>query len=101
MKTIHSFDEIPKFNTEDEEAEFWATHDLGEELLDLMGSVPEGILPPPRPPTRPIAVHFDDDTLRRLKALAKKKHKGYQALLKEFVSERLSEEERREGLVGN
>jgi hypothetical protein len=38
--------------------------------------------------------------LRRLKTLAERRDKGYQTLLKEFVVERLYEEEKREGLVG-
>jgi hypothetical protein len=45
-------------------------------------------------------VRFDDSTLQRIKALAARRHKGYQTLLKEFVIERLYEEEKREGLVG-
>jgi hypothetical protein len=45
-------------------------------------------------------VRFDEDVLKRLRALARKKGKGYQTLLKEFVVERLYEEEKREGLVG-
>ena len=45
-------------------------------------------------------MRFDDSTLQRLKALAARRHKGYQTLLKEFVMERLYEEEKREGLVG-
>jgi hypothetical protein len=60
----------------------------------------DGVLPPPRPHTKPVAIRFDADTLTRLKAVARKKHKGYQTLLKEFVTERLYEEEKREGLLG-
>jgi hypothetical protein len=43
---------------------------------------------------------FDEDTLRRAKTLARIRHIGYQTLLKQFVLERLYEEEKREGLVG-
>jgi predicted HicB family RNase H-like nuclease len=35
-KTIHSFEEVPRFSNEKEEADFWATHHLSEELLDRM-----------------------------------------------------------------
>jgi hypothetical protein len=35
-----------------------------------------------------------------MKALAHRRHKGYQTQLKEFVVERLYEEEKREGLIG-
>lgn len=29
---VHSLDQIPKFTSEDEEREWWATHDLAPEL---------------------------------------------------------------------
>lgn len=99
MKEIQSEEEIPAFETEAEEAEFWAAHSFGEEFLEKMGPVPEGVLPPTRARTKPISLRFDDDMLQRLKAVAEKKHKGYQTLLKEFVTERLYEEEKREGLL--
>ena len=99
MITVRSWEEVPRFASEAEEAAFWTTHDLDEGLLSAMGRVPQGELPPPRPRTRPVAVRFDDATLRRLKILAARKHKGYQTLLKEFVLERLYEEEKREGIV--
>lgn len=94
--------EVPDFTTEKEAREFWDTHEVTEEYLQSAGPVAEKDLPPPRPRTgrtRPIAVRFDEDVLERLKQLADHKHKGYQTLLKEFVSERLYEEEKREGLL--
>jgi predicted DNA binding CopG/RHH family protein len=50
--------------------------------------------------TTPIAVRFDQFTLKRLKTLAALRNIGYQTLLKEFVVERLYEEEKREGIIG-
>ncbi len=50
--------------------------------------------------TVPIAVRLDQFTLRRLKTLAALRNTGYQTLLKEFVVERLYEEEQREGIIG-
>lgn len=99
LKEIQSPKEIPDFESEEEEAEFWATHSLGDGFLDKMGPVPDNVLPSARPRTKPIAVRFDEDLLGRLKALARIKHKGYQTLMKEFVSERLYEEEKREGIL--
>lgn len=107
MVTIETWDDVPSFASEDEEAAFWATHDTGKPLLDQMQPIPPnggGELPPARSPmgparTRPVSVRLDDDVLSRLKALAVKKHKGYQSLLKEFLVERLYEEEKREGLI--
>jgi hypothetical protein len=49
--------------------------------------------------TSPIAVRFDKFTLQRLKALAALRNTGYQTLLKEFVVERLYEEEKRAGII--
>jgi len=49
--------------------------------------------------TTPIAIRFDQFTLKRLKALAALHNKGYQTLLKEFVVERLYEEEKRAGII--
>jgi hypothetical protein len=49
--------------------------------------------------TTPIAVRFDQFTLNRLRALAALRNTGYQTLLKEFVVERLYEEEKREGII--
>jgi hypothetical protein len=97
---VDSWDEVPDFTSEEEEAQYWATHGLGAKVLTQAGPVPEGELPPSRPRTRPVAIRFDDTTLQRLKVLADRRHKGYQTLLKEFVMERLYEEEKREGIVG-
>jgi hypothetical protein len=49
--------------------------------------------------TTPIAIRFDQFTLQRLRALAAARNTGYQTLLKEFVIERLYEEEKREGII--
>jgi uncharacterized protein (DUF4415 family) len=102
ITTITSFDEIPEFVDESEMAAFWDTHGMSEALLEEaiipVANEPEW-LPPVRPRTMPVAIRFDRDVVQRLKAIAKKKHKGYQTLLKEFVSERLYEEEKREGII--
>lgn len=100
MKIVRSWDEVPSFATEAEEAAFWNTHELGDELLERIGPERDPNLPPPQPRTKPIAIRFDESTIRRVRALAEHRGKGYQTLLKEFVMERLYEEEKREGLIG-
>ena len=99
MEEVRSPEEIPDFENEGEEAEFWAAHYLGEDLLEKAGPIPEEVLSSGRPRTRPISLRLDEDVLGRLRAVANSKHKGYQTLLKEFVVERLYEEEKREGLI--
>lgn len=100
MTTVKRLDEIPHFDSEQEEATYWQTHTLSQDLWGTLPSANEEDLPPARPRTRSVAVRFDDSTLQRMKVLARRRHKGYQTLLKEFVMERLYEEEKREGLVG-
>ncbi len=100
MTTVTSLDDIPRFGSEQDEAAYWGTHELSEGLWETLPEPPDEDLPATRPRTRSVAVRFDDSTLRRMKTLALRRHKGYQTLLKEFVVERLYEEEKREGLVG-
>lgn len=45
MNKIHSLKEIPNFTNEAEEAEFWSTHELGDELLGSMDYENEQIDP--------------------------------------------------------
>jgi uncharacterized membrane-anchored protein len=101
MITVNSWSDVPKFHSESEESDWWATHDLGEKLLAEMKPVAltkeESAYRGAR--TRPVAVRFDESTLQRVRTLAERRNKGYQTLLKEFVIERLYEEEKREGIV--
>lgn len=85
--------------TEEQAREFWTRHEITEEYLRKAGPVASEELPKFRPRTKPVSVRLDADLLRRLKRLAEVKNKGYQTLLKEFLSERLYEEEKREGII--
>lgn len=98
-RIVDASDVPAEFSSEVEEQAFWDSAEFIDEFLDRAEPVPEGVLPPPRPRTRPVAVRFDEDMIARLKAVAACKGKGYQSLLKEFVSERLYEEEKREGII--
>jgi hypothetical protein len=100
---IERWEDVPPFASEREEQAFWDTHTLGEGLLAQMerGGPDDLRALPARAATRSrtIAVRFEEDVLKRMRAVAAKKHMGYQTLLKAFVLERLYEEERREGLL--
>jgi predicted DNA binding CopG/RHH family protein len=99
MTSLHSLDEIPTFTSEADEAAFWATHEIADDLWGQLPAVPDDHLPAARPRTRPVGIRFDESTLQRIKVLAARRHTGYQTLLREFITERLYEEELREGLV--
>jgi hypothetical protein len=49
--------------------------------------------------TAPISLRLDRFTIQRLTALATLRGTGYQTLLKQFVVERLYEEEKRAGII--
>ena len=99
---IERKEDIPQFASEAEEADFWSTHTLSDEMLEQFQPLPEdggGILPAARKSTSAVSVRLEHDVLYRLRRLAARKRIGYQTLLKRFVTERLHEEEKREGLV--
>jgi len=96
MTVVSSWQEVPPFASEAEESAFWATHQLGADLLAQMTGDADPSLPIPRSRTKPISLRFDEDTIRRAKVVASRRGKGYQTLLKEFISERLYEEEKRD-----
>lgn len=96
MQPLNHPDEIPDGLSEQEMAVFFDTHELTEEFLSHAKpeQETEDIF---RMKTRAknITIRLDEDTLERLQRLAEKKHKAYQTLLKQFVVERLYEEEKR------
>ena len=103
-KEIRSWDEVPSFASEKEEQAWWDEHDVSDELLQAFGPVEEGSLPPrERSVTRarkvPVSVRMEEDLVTRLKGLAAIKGIGYQTLLRQFVADRVYEEEKREGVL--
>jgi hypothetical protein len=72
--------------------EFFAAEKRRQRILEMQDRIRPGR-------TKPIAIRLDVFTLKRLKALAALHNTGYQTLLKEFVVERIYEEERREGII--
>ncbi|MBA3945602.1 MAG: hypothetical protein H0X37_13675 [Herpetosiphonaceae bacterium] len=83
MTLIQSMNEIPVFASEEEEHRFWQTYELAEELWETLPTIPKEELPQPR--TKPVPVRFDEDVLRRVKALAAKRHTGRTSTLRMVV----------------
>ena len=82
--------EIPKFKTEDEEREFWATHDTTD-YFDWDNAV-QVIFPNLKPTTRTISLRLPASMLDRLKVAANKRDVPYQSLIKMFLKDRLDAE---------
>jgi hypothetical protein len=86
-EVVQRVSEIPSFPSEDEEHAFWFAHALGEGLLNDTTPLAWDVLTPSRPRTWSVAVRFDEATLRRVRALPARRHRGYQPLIKQFVTE--------------
>ena len=84
---------VPVFRNEDEEREFWASHD-STEFVDWKDSV-RARLPNLKPSTATISLRLPESMLEELKVLANKRDVPYQSLMKVFLAERI-ERERRE-----
>lgn len=96
LELVERPEDIPAFRTEDEERAYWETHTFGQGMTDRLepARVVDPRLPPPRSPSSPVTIRLSADTLHRLRRLAAARGIGYQTLLKQFVTERLYEEER-------
>lgn len=81
---------IPKFESEDQEREFWSNQDSAE-YIDW-GKAKRISFPNLKPSTRTISVRLPESMLDDLKMLANKRDIPYQSLLKVFLAERIKEE---------
>lgn len=81
---------IPKFENEDQERDFWASHDSTE----LVGweKAKRMKFPNLKPSTRTISIRLPESMLDDLKMLANKRDVPYQSLLKIYLAERIREE---------
>ena len=87
MKTIESWDEIPKFKHQKEEAAFWDSHQLDPRLMSASVHRPDN-----RESTT-ITLRFDPRMLARIKRIARSRYLNYQSMIKQWLSERLENEQ--------
>jgi len=82
--------QIPKFKSEEEEREFWGTHDSNEYINWSKGKrVTFSNL---KPSVKKISLRLPEAMLEELKLLANKRDVPYQSLLKIFLAERIEKE---------
>ncbi len=81
---------LPKFKSEEEEREFWASHDSTEYVdWEQASSV---VMPKLKPSLKTISLRLPETMLEELKLLANKRDVPYQSLLKMFLAERIAKE---------
>jgi len=82
--------QIPKFKNEDEEREFWATHDSTDYIKwDKAEKITFSNL---KPSVKKISLRLPETMIEELKLLANKRDVAYQSLLKIFLAERIEKE---------
>jgi predicted DNA binding CopG/RHH family protein len=85
---IRTWKEVPSFDSEEREAEFWAVHQLDPRLMQMSihrNDVRESTT---------ITLRFDPRMLSRIKRIARRRYLNYQSMIKQWLSERMEQEMR-------
>ncbi len=82
---------LPKFKNEDEERDFWATHDFID-YFDTDKVIVNPSFPNLKLSTQTVSIRLTQSLLNALKELANKKDVPYQSLMKIYLAEKVEEE---------
>ena len=81
---------VPRFKTEDEERDYWASHDSTEHID--WSSARRVIFPNLKPSLKTISIRLPQSMIDQLKVLANRRDVPYQSLMKVFLAERIEQE---------
>jgi predicted DNA binding CopG/RHH family protein len=84
---------IPRFRNEDEERDFWASHD-STEYIDW-SEAKDVTMPKLKPTLKTISIRLPEIMIEELKLLSNKRDVPYQSLMKIFLAERVEQELRK------
>ena len=87
MRTFDKWEEVPIFDSETAEADFWAEN---RPDLRLMGAATAGSAEASESVT--ITLRIDPRMLARIKRLARSRYLNYQSMIKQWLSERMEDE---------
>ena len=86
LKIIRLWKDVPDFDTEDAEIQFWSAHQLDQRLMQSSlhrRDVRESTT---------ITLRFDPRMLSRIKRVARRRYLNYQSMMKQWLSERMEQE---------
>jgi len=86
MKVLTKWSDVPRFSSEQEEAEFWKDASLDSRLMNI------SMLKTDNRDSITITLRFDPRMLARIKRLARSRYLNYQSMIKQWLSERLEKE---------
>ena len=87
MRTFANWEEVPLFDSEDAEADFWSENRPDLRLMEAAvagnGEAAESVT---------ITLRIDPRMLARIKRLARTRYLNYQSMIKQWLSERMEDE---------
>jgi predicted DNA binding CopG/RHH family protein len=87
MRSIAKWEEVPIFDSEEAEADFWAENKpevrLMESAVSGNGETSESVT---------ITLRIDPRMLARIKRMARSRYLNYQSMIKQWLSERMEHE---------
>lgn len=87
MQTFATWEDVPIFDTEDAEADFWLENKPDLRLIEAAvasaSEVSESIT---------VTLRMDPRMLARIKRLARSRYLNYQSMIKQWLSERMEDE---------
>jgi predicted DNA binding CopG/RHH family protein len=86
MKVVTNWSEVPSFESEEEEAAFWADARVDVRLMNA------SLLKTDTRESTTITLRFDPRLLARIKRIARSRYLNYQSMIKQWLSERLEKE---------
>ncbi|MDR3401972.1 MAG: CopG family antitoxin [Chthoniobacter sp.] len=86
MKIVTTWTEVPHFESEEDEAAFWAEARLDVRLMNA------SLLKADTRESTTITLRFDPRLLARIKRIARSRYLNYQSMIKQWLSERLEKE---------
>ena len=89
MNAIMNWEEVPLFDSEDAEANFWAENRIDLRLMESAVAAASEDLD-----SVTITLRIDPRMLARIKRLARSRYLNYQSMIKQWLSERMEHEMR-------
>lgn len=86
LKTIRMWKDVPDFESEVDEIQFWSSNQLDQRLMQSSlhrSDVRESTT---------ITLRFDPRMLSRIKRVARSRYLNYQSMMKQWLSERMERE---------
>ena len=82
--------QIPKFKSEEEERDFWSSHDATD-FIDF-SETKQALMPNLRPTLKKVSIRLPESLLESIKVLAHKRDVPYQSLMKILLAEGIERE---------